>query len=40
MFAEQIRHTMEVYVDGMLVKSDKMEDHVYYLNESFAIMKA
>ena len=28
MFKDQISKTMEVYVDGMLVKSLKMEEHI------------
>ncbi|KAL2246197.1 UNVERIFIED_CONTAM: Retrovirus-related Pol polyprotein from transposon [Sesamum indicum] len=39
MFAQQIEKTMEVYVDDMLVKSQKLEDHSIYLKATFAIMR-
>ena len=39
MFAEQIGKTMEVYIDDMLVKSLKGNDHVKDLNCSFSIMR-
>ena len=32
---EQIRHTMEVYVDDMLVKSLKYVSHLQHLSEVF-----
>ena len=35
MFKNQIGHTMEVYVDDMLVKSLKAKEHIYNLRESF-----
>jgi len=34
-FKEQIRHTVEVYVDDMLVKSLQCADHVQHLREAF-----
>ena len=34
-FKELIRHTMEVYVDDMLVKSLRCTDHVQHLSEAF-----
>ena len=39
MFARQIGKTMEVYVDDMLVKSLKMEDHIHHLREMFKILR-
>ena len=39
MFAEQIGNTMEVYIDDMLVKSLKGNDHVKDLSCSFSIMR-
>ena len=38
-FAGQIGRNMEVYIDNMLVKSKKMEDHVADLEEAFKILK-
>jgi len=38
MFNEHLRKTMEVYIDDMLVKSLKKEDHVKHLEECFAIL--
>ena len=35
MFEQQIGRSMEVYVDDMLVKSKKAEDHLGHLNEMF-----
>ncbi|KAL2236310.1 UNVERIFIED_CONTAM: Retrovirus-related Pol polyprotein from transposon [Sesamum indicum] len=40
MFKDQIRRTMEVYVDDMLVKSRRPETHLSHLRESFDIMRA
>ena len=37
MFKDQIGKTMEVYVDDMLVKSLKMEEHIWNLKETFDI---
>ena len=34
-FKEQIGHTMEVYVDDMLVTSLQCADHVQHLSEAF-----
>ncbi|KAL2235239.1 UNVERIFIED_CONTAM: Gag-Pol polyprotein [Sesamum indicum] len=39
MFAQQIGKTMEVYVDDMLVKSQKLEEHLEHLKATFAIMR-
>jgi len=38
MFKEHLAKTMEVYIDDMLVKSLKKEDHVKHLEECFAIL--
>ena len=35
MFKEQIGHTMEVYIDDILVKSLKAGDHIESLKETF-----
>jgi len=34
-FKNQIRHTMEVYVDDMLVKSVQCSDYLCHLGEAF-----
>ncbi|KAL2236241.1 UNVERIFIED_CONTAM: Retrovirus-related Pol polyprotein from transposon opus [Sesamum indicum] len=39
MFAQQIGKTMEVYVDDMLVKSHKPDEHLEHLKITFAIMR-
>ncbi|KAL2251473.1 UNVERIFIED_CONTAM: Retrovirus-related Pol polyprotein from transposon [Sesamum indicum] len=39
MFREQIGKTMEVYVDDMLVKSRRSEEHLHDIEASFAIMR-
>ncbi|KAL2253428.1 UNVERIFIED_CONTAM: Retrovirus-related Pol polyprotein from transposon 17.6 [Sesamum indicum] len=39
MFAQQIGKTMEVYVDDMLVKSHKPDEHLEHLKIAFAIMR-
>ena len=39
MFADQLGRTMEVYVDDMLVKSKRSEDHVYDLRTAFRILR-
>ncbi|KAL2250014.1 UNVERIFIED_CONTAM: Retrovirus-related Pol polyprotein from transposon opus [Sesamum indicum] len=39
MFKDQIGKTMEVYVDDMLVKSSRSEDHVVYLEQTFATLR-
>jgi len=39
MFAKQIEHTMEVYVDDMLVKSKKATDHIAHLDEMFHVLR-
>ena len=38
MFSTQLRRTMEVYVDDMLVKSSKANDYVLQLHECFNIL--
>ena len=38
-FSRQIGRNMEVYVNDMLVKSKKMEDHIADLEEAFKILK-
>ncbi|CAA0832577.1 Unknown protein, partial [Striga hermonthica] len=39
MFARLIGHTMEVYVDDMLVKSEQAVDHIAHLSEVFDILR-
>jgi len=39
MFEEQIGKTMEVYIDDMLVKSLRAEDHLTHLQETFKILR-
>jgi len=39
MFAKQIGHTMEVYVDDMLAKSKKAVSHIAYLDEMFHVLR-
>lgn len=39
MFKQQIGKTMEVYVDDMLVKSMKAEEHINDLKESFEVLR-
>ena len=39
MFQKQIRASMEVYIDDMLVKSVKVKLHVAHLVESFQVLK-
>ena len=39
MFKEQIRKTMEVYVDDMLVKYKESTYHIKHLNEMFHILR-
>ncbi|CAA0830710.1 Unknown protein, partial [Striga hermonthica] len=39
MFACLIGHTMEVYVDDMLVKSEQASDHITHLSEVFDILR-
>ncbi|CAA0837961.1 Unknown protein, partial [Striga hermonthica] len=40
MFATLIGHTMEVYVDDMLVKSVHASDHIMHLQDMFAILRS
>ncbi|CAA0811885.1 Unknown protein, partial [Striga hermonthica] len=40
MFATLIGHTMEVYVDDMLVKSVHVSDHITHLQDMFAILRS
>lgn len=39
MFQAHLGSTMEVYIDDMVVKSKKAEDHVRDLKEAFVILK-
>ncbi|GFY99208.1 hypothetical protein Acr_13g0006090 [Actinidia rufa] len=39
MFKEQIKKTMEVYIDDMLVKSLKVANHITHLEEAFGILR-
>ncbi|KAL0453524.1 UNVERIFIED_CONTAM: Transposon Ty3-G Gag-Pol polyprotein [Sesamum latifolium] len=39
MFREQIGKTMEVYIDDMLVKSKRKEDHAQDLQECFGVLR-
>ena len=39
MFQAQLGDTMEVYIDDMLVKSKKAEDHVQHLEQTFQVLK-
>ena len=38
MFHNHLEKTMEVYIDDMLVKSLRKEDHIQYLEECFEIL--
>jgi len=38
-FKELIGHTMEVYVNNMLVKSLQCSDYVQHLKEAFALLQ-
>lgn len=40
MFAKQLGTTMEVYIDDMLVKSIRADDHLVHLRECFDILNA
>ncbi|KAL2250206.1 UNVERIFIED_CONTAM: Retrovirus-related Pol polyprotein from transposon [Sesamum indicum] len=40
MFGDLLGKTMEVYVDGMLVKSKRLQDHLADLAQAFAIMRS
>ena len=39
MFKEHLGRTMEVYIDDMLVKSEKSNDHISNLKQSFDILR-
>ena len=39
MFADQIRETMEDYIDDMLVKSLAAEDHISHLQQAFSTLR-
>ena len=39
MFQKQIGTSMEVYIDGMLVKSTTAELHIAHLSEAFQILR-
>ena len=38
MFADQIRRTMEVCIDDMLVKSLEAKDHISHLQQAFSTL--
>jgi len=38
-FKDLIGHTMEVYVDDMLVKSKQHSDHLHHLGEAFRLLQ-
>ena len=40
MFAQQIRRNVQVYMDNMLVKSRREEDHLEYLRETFDTLRS
>ena len=40
MFAQQIERNVQVYVDDMLVKSRREEDHLEHLRETFKILRS
>ena len=40
MFAQQIRRNVQVYVDDMLVKSRREEDHLEDLRETFDTLRS
>ena len=40
MFAPQIRRNVQVYVDDMLVKSQREEDHLEDLRETFDTLRS
>ncbi|XP_019266993.1 PREDICTED: uncharacterized protein LOC109244366 [Nicotiana attenuata] len=39
MFKDQLSKTMEVYIDDMIVKFIKVEDHIDHLKEAFDILR-
>ena len=39
MFKKQIGHTMEVYIDDILVKSLKAEQYIKNLNKTFGVLR-
>ena len=39
MFQEQLRNTMEVYIDNMVVKLEKAENHIHDLEKAFYILE-
>ncbi|KAL0352540.1 UNVERIFIED_CONTAM: Transposon Tf2-12 polyprotein [Sesamum calycinum] len=39
MFKDQIEASIEVYVDDMLVKSKKEDDHLAHLKQAFEVMR-
>lgn len=38
MFADQLGRMMEVYIDDILVKSIKVEDHIGHLSDCFTVL--
>ncbi|KAJ9548227.1 hypothetical protein OSB04_020770 [Centaurea solstitialis] len=39
MFKDHLGRTMEVYIDDMLVKSERSQDHIQHLKQSFDILR-
>ena len=39
MFKEQIDKTMEVYMDGMLVKPKTAANHIAHLSDTFTVLR-
>ena len=39
MFADQIRRTMDVYIDDMLVKFLEAEDHISHMQQAFSTLR-
>ena len=39
MFQEEIGKTMEVYIDDMLIKSEREEDHIEHMKKCFGILR-
>ena len=39
-FAHQIERNVQVYIDGMLIKSQREDDHLNYLKETFNTLRS
>ena len=39
MFADLVEKTMDVYLDDMLVKSEREQDHIKHLEQAFAVLR-